>query len=517
MTVPLSVKPYRWTCQDLLHEFGIEQITPYTVHCEVTGITMDSRQIRPGDMFIMVQGIMTHGMRYIRDALKLGAKAILCDTNDFSSEKLETHFGKKEIHVPVFCIRNLRDKLGMLANKFYSSPSSDLSVIGVTGTNGKTSCAYFIAQLYMSMKKRCGISGTLGAGVYPDLEDTGLTTPDVISVHRNLAWLRDQGIRHVVMEVSSHALDQGRVQGVTFETVLFTNLSHDHQDYHVSMEEYFQTKSRLFHECSAKRWIVNVDDIYGRRLYKDLHGRALSFSSKCSDIDNDIRVDLCTKRIMSSLSGDHFEFRYQGSTKTAKSSLIGYASMSNASGSLLALIAAGFPFDNLVENISCLQSPPGRLERVNHEIDNSVPTVFIDFAHTPDALHTVLEDLRPVCKGKLWCVFGCGGERDRKKRPIMGSVAEKYADRMVITSDNPRGEDPEGIIKEILQGVSSRRSCHVISDRSEAIRFAITHAHNEDIILIAGKGHEQYQIVKDGRRIPLNEGQIVKNALSERE
>jgi UDP-N-acetylmuramoyl-L-alanyl-D-glutamate--2,6-diaminopimelate ligase len=479
---------YKMQLSELLH--GVDVINAF-VDIEVNGLTMDSRAITAGDVFVAVKGLTTDGHKYIDDALSAGAVVVLAD-------HMEPQWQDK----PVIAIELLRNKLGLIADRFYGSPSKAMSVIGVTGTNGKTTCTYLTAQALNAGGERCGLIGTLGVG-YPDkLNDSGHTTPDVISVHRQLARFRDELCTHVCMEVSSHALDQGRVDHVDFDIAVFTNLSRDHLDYHGTMENYGNAKQNLFRSPGLRCAVVNREDDYSEQIAESFlardhdHGeRLITYGFKDANIN--------ATSFEATDDGIRLSLAYQSLTIDVSCQLLGRFNAANLLAVAAVLICLGKSFDNLPAILSGMKSAAGRME-IFHR--GQSPVVVVDYAHTPDALEKALQALREHVNGKLWCVFGCGGDRDSGKRAIMGQIAESLADYVVLTDDNPRTESADNIITDITSGMN--RQPLVVQPREKAIRHAITKAGRHDIVLVAGKGHEDYQEIA-GKRIHYSDRETV--------
>jgi UDP-N-acetylmuramoyl-L-alanyl-D-glutamate--2,6-diaminopimelate ligase len=386
--------------------------------------------------------------------------------------------------------------------------------IGVTGTNGKTSCAWWLTQLLGDVGQNPGLIGTLGCGVWNknkgiELRETGYTTPDAKLLQKILAEFAEQGASHVVMEVSSHGLQQGRVSAITFSSALFTNLSHDHLDYHGTMEEYGAAKARLFHFPGLKHAIINLDDDFGRKLISQITKvPVLSYS-----VANPA-ADIYVKNIQLDASGLCGELVTPWGQAKLIAPIVGDFNVANLLGVIAVLCAEGFDFTEVVAATKNLQAPPGRLQRVVADAVSNEIDVFVDFAHTPDALDKVLSTLKKQTRHHLWCVFGCGGDRDSSKRAVMGQVVSRLADHGVVTSDNPRSENPQAIIDQIVSGMAQGNSA-VIADRKMAILYAVHHAVAGDVVLIAGKGHENYQEIK-GNKIPFSDAHEAAMALRER-
>jgi len=469
----------------------------------VSGLQLDSRKLAPGDLFIAFPGQLSDGRDYLAQAKAAGAVAALVESDGFNATG--------ETPLPVIAIENLANKVSAIAGHFYAEPSASLSLIGITGTNGKTTCTQLLAQLLTKLGESSGVIGTLGygllsgddAGAQSTLTDTGLTTPDAVSVQRILADLLDDGAASVAMEVSSHSLDQSRVTGLRFSTAVFTNLTRDHLDYHQTMAAYQQAKAQLFHTPNLKNAIVNGDDSTGRAIIAELaaSGETRCYSYSCSRQEADITA--CDP--VFGPEGICAQLSTPWGQGELRSYLQGEFNLSNLLAVIGAVCAEGHALPAVLDAVAQLKPVPGRLEVVDAQ---ALPVVVVDYAHTADALEKALSALRPACKGRLWCVFGCGGERDPGKRPVMGSVAAALADQLVITSDNPRSEDAQAIIDAVLEGVAvagdKGAKPQVFVDRRTAIRFAINNAAEQDVVLIAGKGHEDYQLIKDQRQ-PFND------------
>lgn len=456
---------------------------------EITDMTLDSRAVTSGMLFVALK----RGVDFIPQAIEQGAAAILVDAQAECAEA----------SIPIIRIKNLAENYGLIASHCYGEPSKQLQVIGVTGTNGKTSTTYFIAHLLKKTSGRCGIIGTLGTGEPDNLTTTGMTTPDAITVHKTLQQFVKAGMKYAAMEVSSHALDQNRVQGVQFATAVFTNLTHDHLDYHKTMAEYGAAKRKLFTEFTVPHCIINADDAFGRILLAEL-ANANSYS---------------VENTSSSIYASAAKYTEQGMTAEIHSvwgdaklqvPLLGAFNLSNVLASIATVAALDVAFNKVITAAKTLSPVPGRMQML-HAANN--PTVIVDYAHTPDALQKALLAARQHCTGKLWCIFGCGGDRDRTKRPEMAAIAEHYADTIVVTSDNPRHEQPQAIIDDITAGIT-RKTAHVEPDRAAAIEYAITHADIQDVILLAGKGHETYQQIGDDK-LPFSDVEQVQQWLDD--
>lgn len=465
----------------------------------VQGLSLNSRDIKPGDVFIAVQGARQHGLAHVRQALELGASAVLYEPRGAS----EWLVGGR-CDVPFIAVEDLNMKLGTIASRFYGEPSGRLHVIGITGTNGKTSCSQFLAQVL----DRCGIIGTLGWGVWGRLNQTINTTPDALAIQRMLANLVNDRLAAVAMEVSSHGLEQGRVSGIRFQGVVYTNISRDHLDYHGSMERYVQAKLKLLAMSGVKFAVINLDDAYSQQVLAAVPDGVLVWAGSLRGKTLPYGESVLGDSLRQTLSGIELNLTWRGRQKKVCIPLFGEFNAENALTVFTTLLAYGMSFDQAAIEIERLQAIPGRMERYGGDND---PWVFVDYAHTPDALEKVLKGLRKQCEKKLTIVFGCGGDRDEGKRSQMGSIAQQWADRVILTDDNPRGEAPEMIVEAIKEGCRSG-GVSVIHDRALAIRTAISEAGSGDCVLIAGKGHEEYQEVK-GRKIPFSDRETVIKAL----
>lgn len=479
----------------------------------VENLSLDSRCLDSTTAFVALQGQKQHGLMFLDQAIRAHAPCILMDTDDPG--------GKNIKNLPVIFVPKLASQLGKFASSFYHHPSQQLKIHAVTGTNGKTSCSQFIAQALTLLGERCGVIGTLGMGIWPDLKDISNTTPDAITIQRFLADCVAQGVKHVSMEASSIALDQGRMQGCEINSAIFTNLTQDHLDYHHTMAAYGEAKKKLFAFSGLKHAMVNVDDQFGQKLFAwmlrtqkkvDCVGTSASLSSRAT-LEQDAH---CVYALKANFTHEGIAAQIQTSQGIGelKSSLLGRFNLENLLLVLSWMLSQAIPLKKALEIVLVLKNAKGRLEGI-HRIKK--PTVVIDYAHTPDALEKALQALREHCLGKLWCVFGCGGNRDKTKRPIMGNIAMKIADHVVITSDNPRDEDPAEIIGEIALGIHGSMllsgQVMMMIDRAEAIKYAIKHAAPADMILIAGKGHETYQEI-NGKKIPFDDVEVAKKILS---
>jgi UDP-N-acetylmuramoyl-L-alanyl-D-glutamate--2,6-diaminopimelate ligase len=461
----------RLTLRELFAGFDVA-VPEDSYDIEISGMADDSRQVKAGDLFVAVPGHATDGRKYIAEASSLGAAAILTSPG-------------KGLHanIPIILSSNLRSDMGAAADRFYDHPSSKITVAGITGTNGKTTTAFLLATIFETSGKKWGRIGTIGCDIAGRSIPCGNTTPGSIDLHRFFAFMVEKKLTGCAMEVSSHALDQNRTGSIRFSSATFTNLSQDHLDYHQDMESYFAAKAKLFMDIPVS--VINIDDEYGPRLIDRAGGKVVTFSS---ETDADLKYGCAG----SDMQGSILEFRHNGQERNFKFPLPGWFNHQNAAAAAATAIGLGLTLDQAIEGL-CRAAPiPGRLEPV----DLGQPfAVYVDYAHTPNALERLLTSLRRFSPNKLHVVFGCGGDRDRKKRPLMGEITSNLADHVYLTSDNPRTEDPRAIIDDTLKGIADRSKCTVIEDRLEAIKTAISKASKNDIVAIAGKGHEDYQVI----------------------
>ncbi len=475
---------------------------PAVLDTRIHGIQLDSRMVKRGDLFIALAGANTDASAHVAEAIERGANAVLVEGQELNGKVHES--GQAiEMYLP-----NLRAIVGSLAERFFKLPSSDVRVVGVTGTNGKTSVTHYIAQMLNISGVKTGVIGTLGYGV-PGSE-AGLltldrTTPNVVDVHRYLAALRDDGVSCVAMEVSSHGLDQGRVDNVKFHAAVLTNLTRDHLDYHGSMESYARAKRRLFEVSGLSFAVINLDDPVAPEFLSALGGdvKALGYSSLGA---GDAVVTAST------VGGSEYvqaEIEAPKGKFSLRSSLVGRFNLDNLLAAIAVCDGLGVDADCL-SNASKVTSVTGRMEVIDRE---GCPRVVVDYAHTPDALENLLAAVRPHCIGRVHLLFGCGGDRDTGKRADMARVAESLADRVVVTDDNPRNEDPAMIIKDILSGFTDSSLIDVIHSREVAIQQVISQAAVDDIVVLAGKGHEQYQEVL-GERLLFSDVAVASDAMN---
>ncbi len=454
----------------------------------VTDISLDSRRITPGALFLAVPGARSHGLQHAAAAAAAGAAFVAWEpANGLGAPRLPE--GCVAFPVPA-----LRTHLGAIADRFFGAPSRCLQVVGITGTNGKTTCAHLVAGALERSGRRAGLVGTLGVGPVGALRPSSLTTPDVVEVHRALADLAGLGLRAVAMEVSSHALDQGRVDGVRYAVAAFTNLSRDHLDYHPSLEAYGECKARLFLEHAPGISVINALDAFGRRLAERLPAdarRIVLTADQGPAAAGEARLRLAGMAPL--VDGLALALEGEFGQVALRSPLLGAFNAENLALAFGILLALDLSPDEAADALGSLRAPAGRMEAFVDAARNVLAVV--DYAHTPDALEKALTALRRHCRGRLWCVFGCGGDRDRGKRPEMGRIAEQLADEVVITDDNPRSEDGVAIVTDILGGLQDPGRARVERDRAAAIRQALGAAQSGDVVLVAGKGHEEFQIV----------------------
>lgn len=473
---------------------------------KITGIVQDSRQVRQGSLYLALFGRHHDARDYVPEAIASGAAAVIVQ----GGGDWKSHY-RDSSGVPVLVVDCLRAKIGLIASRYYDHPSAKMSVVGVTGTNGKTSCTQFVAQMLCGMGKSCGVIGTMGAGIYPELEDTGFTTPDAIALQASLSSLAEGGAGYVAMEVSSQGLHQYRTEGTEIDIAVFTNLTRDHIDYHGSMDAYAASKRRLFEQTGLRVGIVNADDAYAATMLDALPRSASSLTFSVTHR----RADVYARSLSFTTSG------YKASVVTPwgevdlQGKLLGAFNFSNVLTSLTTVMSLDDQFDlsEVARQVEALSPVTGRMELVG--TCDGVAAV-VDYAHTPAGLECALQAVREHTNGQIWCVFGCGGDRDSGKRPMMAEIAQKYADKVVVTDDNPRMEDPDQIIAHIMRGFSSQESVLIQRDRSLAIDHAIQQAKPGDVVLIAGKGHEAYQDVA-GKRSVFSDAAQARLAIRRRE
>ncbi|MFC5458473.1 UDP-N-acetylmuramoyl-L-alanyl-D-glutamate--2,6-diaminopimelate ligase [Massilia niabensis] len=489
-------------------------------------LVSDSRQVAPGDVFFAYPGDTADGRRFIPAAVAAGAAAVVYDPLGFDWDAALT--------VPHLAVPDLKPQAGTIAHACLGQPDADMFTVGVTGTNGKTSCAFWLGQAFAKLGETAAVIGTLGVGMFKgrlDAEfiETGYTTPDAVLLASRLAAVREAGARNLAIEVSSIGLEQGRTAGMHFDVAIFTNLTRDHLDFHGDMASYEAAKAKLFAWPDLKHAVINLDDPAGARLVAQLRDKAGAGLSSGLAITGYTLHDAATQPAMDGVTilratnkrsrpaGSEFQLESMFGSALVKTQLVGHFNISNALAVLGALLAKGVELKRAVEAIEALVPAPGRMQQVGGQ---DAPMVVIDYAHTPDALEKTLDALRQVADerhGQLWCVFGCGGDRDPGKRPQMGAIAQ-MADQVIVTSDNPRSEEPGAIINQVVAGMNPehpRSRFQTIEDRATAILSSVKNAGKQDVILLAGKGHEPYQEIK-GKKMPFSDADHATLALSAR-
>lgn len=496
------------TVLDLLHYISkassdfLSNIDTTLLRQPINQLKLDSRKIESGDVFFAILGSITDGRQFISNAIAAGAMAIFAETNK-ENEHLHIEFIKHNdvVSVPVIYVYQLNVQLSDIADYFYQHPSNKMPVVGVTGTNGKTTVTQLIAQWSTLLHKKSAVLGTLGNGLFGQLTSSENTTSSAIDIQHYLADFNKNKVDVVAMEVSSHGLVLNRVKGISFSTVVFTNLSRDHLDFHQTMDNYALAKWSLFspqNQDLAVRYsghkIINYDDPIGRQWAAQL-SNAILVSSQPNRLDELKKLTkkyVAVSKIDYHTKGASIYIESSWGQQIVESHLLGEFNVSNLLLALAAMITLDFSFTSLLNTLPDLLPICGRMERFYQPHQ---PVVVVDYAHTPDALEKALSALRIHCAGQLWVVFGCGGDRDAGKRPIMGAIAEQFADKVILTNDNPRTENERIIIEDILQGVKKIAAVKVIYGRQQAIEYVLRQAQEEDVILIAGKGHEDYQII----------------------
>jgi UDP-N-acetylmuramoyl-L-alanyl-D-glutamate--2,6-diaminopimelate ligase len=486
---------------------------------EVSDVTLDSRAAGPGALFLACRGRGRHGAEFAAEALARGARAVLYEPFAGAQELVEAGVrglardrGGASTDVFVAPVAQLSRHAGIIADRFFGRPSEVLTVAGITGTNGKTTCAWLLAQALSHCHRPAAYMGTLGFGFPGALADTEHTTADAVSVHRRLAAMRALGAEVVSMEVSSHALDQDRVGGVRFHTAAFTNLTRDHLDYHGTMAAYAEAKARLFAWPGLALRVINVDDEFGARLAAQLSAAQLVITTRggaAPAVPSGARI-VRAVHVAAAASGLALEVDSSWGAAKLNLPLVGEFNADNALTVLAVLLAWDIPLAEAAAALESCRAAPGRMEAVTGR--GAAPLVIVDYAHTPDALAKGLRAARLHCRGRLRVVFGCGGDRDPGKRPMMGRIAAELADELVVTDDNPRSESNEQIVRQILTGIPDGVAARVEHDRALAIRATIGRSGPQDVVLIAGKGHEEYQIYGSERR-PFSDRSVARAAL----
>jgi UDP-N-acetylmuramoyl-L-alanyl-D-glutamate--2,6-diaminopimelate ligase len=481
---------------------GLATAPPELAGLVPTGLRLDSRAIEPGEAFIALAGQQRHGLDFAAVAATRGASCVLFEPPAPAAAPPPP--------LPALAVPGLRRHLGLIADRAYASPSRELTVVGVTGTNGKTSTVHLLAQALAGAGTDVATIGTLGSGRPQALVEGERTTPDVLSVHALLRRFVDAGVSHVAMEVSSHALDQGRVDHVAFAVAVFTNLSRDHLDYHGDMQAYGAAKARLFDWPGLAAAVVNSDDAFGRELAGRLRPGLRRLRFGLAPLADGGVPEFHAADVRTGGDGLAFTLHTPAGAAPVTSALLGRFNVGNLLGVAAVLHALDWPLPAIVSALAGVRGVPGRMQRHG---GGDRPLVVVDYAHTPDALEQALASLREHTVGALHCLFGCGGERDAGKRPQMAAIAQRLADAVVVTDDNPRGEDGDAIVAAIMAGFGQPEAVAVERDRGRAIAAAVARAAPGDIVLVAGKGHEPYQEVA-GVRLPFDDGAHVRAALA---
>jgi UDP-N-acetylmuramoyl-L-alanyl-D-glutamate--2,6-diaminopimelate ligase len=469
----------------------------------ISGLTLDSRFVKPGDLFFAYQGTNLNGNQFIEDAIQKGAVIVLTDNQKIA---------EKNYMVPVVFVPHLIKQVGTIAAKFYENPSHKMQVVGITGTNGKTSCSHFIASVLHQLNLSCGVMGTLGNGLYGKIHSGNLTTPDAVTLQKTLAEFLSQGVKHVAMEVSSHSIDQSRINGIDFAIGIFTNLTRDHLDYHGTMENYGNTKKQFFENDATYRAIINADDEFGKKIIAELKNKKQIFAYGTQKNNDNAIPYIYADNMQLDLSGIRIQIESPWGKGELRAGLIGKFNVSNLLAVFTALCLLDIPFETVLQSIAKLSPVAGRVQTFGGD---KKPLIVVDYAHTPDALEKVLTALRYHCRGKLYCIFGCGGDRDRGKRPLMAKIAEELADVVIVTDDNPRTENAEQIFSDMFTGFAHSEKVIKEHDRAKAIHNTIQMAESGDCILIAGKGAETYQIIGH-EKLPFSDLEQVRGCLAGR-
>jgi UDP-N-acetylmuramoyl-L-alanyl-D-glutamate--2,6-diaminopimelate ligase len=460
---------------------------------EVRGITCDSRQVQPGALFVAIPGHRLDGAAFVDEAIRRGAGAIVAEKSIPSCP------------VPVILVPNARETVADLAVRFHNDPTKKMNVVGITGTNGKTTTTYLLRSIFEAAGEKVGLLGTIQYSVGPKLLPSDNTTPGSDTLQRYFSEMLQAGCKSAAMEVSSHALDQGRVRGVNFAAAIFSNLTRDHLDYHPTFEHYRDAKGRLFEMLSPKSVaVLNADDPVSDHYAEKTHGHVVTYGLQR-------RSEVMGKIELGTFNGTRLRMKLGTEELVIHTRLIGTHNVYNILSAAACTWGMGYDLDHIKSGIENQAIVPGRLEGVEGGQDFPV---LVDYAHTDDALRNVLTCLRPLVRGRLFVVFGCGGDRDRGKRPKMGRVATELADRVVLTSDNPRSESPIAILSDIAAGIEDKSKYLIEPDRRSAIKLAVSMAQKDDVVLIAGKGHENYQIFRE-RKENFDDRQVAREVLSE--
>lgn len=480
--------------------FADKEIAANQANCEIQGISLDSRLVKPGDLYLCVAGYSNHGLEFVEQALNGGAVAVATESGSLDSYPQAAKILEKK-NTPLVEVAHLKGQTGAIAARFYDEPSRFVKIIAVTGTDGKTSVCRFICDALQELGFASGYIGTLGWGQLDPLLPTDLTTPDSVTLQRMLATLKDAGVEVVALEASSHGIAEGRLDAVDVDVAVLTNFGRDHLDYHGTVENYRAAKLKLFQNKNLNAIVVNAKDDLGRVISNrdegiDANVPCLSFQVQDEDVDaQEVSAQIVARQIELNAAGLSFELVDGENCIAIKSQLIGHFNVENLLACHGALRALGTAANDAARALAVVKPVIGRMETFS---SGARPVVVVDYAHTPQALSSAIQAVRAHCRGKLWVVFGCGGDRDPGKRAPMGKAAEA-ADRIVVTDDNPRSEDPALIRQSIVDGFAQGTVFSDIADRRSAIRHAIYHASAGDMVLVAGKGHEDYQVIADQR------------------
>ncbi|SET30305.1 UDP-N-acetylmuramoylalanyl-D-glutamate--2,6-diaminopimelate ligase [Oceanobacillus limi] len=487
--------------KDIVSFISVSNNVSYDDNIEVTSIETDSRKVKKGSLFVAISGFTVDGHDFIDDAINNGAVAVMVE---------------KEVQAEVATIKvsDTKRALAMTSAMFYGNPTSKVPMIGITGTNGKTTITYLLERIFNRYHKKTGIFGTIQMKIGEESFPIQNTTPDALFLQRKIAEMIQQDVDQVIMEVSSHALDMGRVFGCDYDIAVFTNLSQDHLDYHDSMEDYLRAKSLLFaqlgngyQENNKKAAVINVDDPSSTLLMKSTAQHVITYGCHTT-------ADVMAENIQLAANGTKFTLKTILGTTEIHSKLIGKFNVYNMLASVAVAIASDIPLVDIKESLESIEGVKGRFESV---IPDHKYSVIVDYAHTPDSLENVLQTIQEIAERNIYVVVGCGGDRDKTKRPLMAQIAHKYADYPIFTSDNPRTEDPEAILKDMTDGLpSDSKQYEVIADRRQAIRYAIQRAEEKDVILIAGKGHETYQQIGH-KKYDFDDREVALEVMRERE
>lgn len=475
-------------------------VLPVAEDRQITGVQVDSRNLSAGDLFIALQGATVNALDYLPEIIESGAVAILVNA-EADRPTIDERRKVEAASLALVEIEDLAGHAGEIVGRFYSDPSRSMKVIGVTGTDGKTSVTHMLGQALNEHRDNCGVIGTLGWGFTKALQDTGLTTPDAVTLQSILAGFHDAGAGYAAMEVSSHALSQNRVSGILFDVAVLTNLGRDHLDYHGDMQNYRAAKELLFFQPELRAAVVNADEEFGIGLIGRLTDLELTTYGAEEGGERHVRYT----SVQQTSAGLSFEIEFAGQKYPVESRLIGSFNVINLTTTFAVLVALGLSPDLAAQSLSNLKAVPGRMEVTSLK---SGASVIVDYAHNPHALESVLKSVVSHLQGSLTVIFGCGGERDQGKRPLMARVAEQYADHCIVTDDNPRAEDGDEIIQHIMSGFTRPQSVRIERDRRRAIESAMSELGAGDLLLVAGKGHEDYQLIGD-QRLPFCDSAVV--------